>query len=184
MPLTLDNLSTTGKHSLSSIFPTSNILIRCPNWQCLFHSNLTPSMTTSTYHTYALNSLCCIGLCWVNTATASCIALAVTIISVSVTIVSPLTLNAWHNHLIPALYLSKDKYSACSLDCHNWHVSVEVARAPGVNRRWSAHKTVTHISVDLVIVLFRVDVTCHTSHITVTHHTICCIWTADIAYII
>jgi len=42
-------------------------------------------------------------------------------------------------------------------------VFVEVARAPGVNRRRSAHKTATHISVDLVIVLFRVDVTCHTS---------------------
>ena len=45
-------------------------------------------------------------------------------------------------------------------------IVVEVARAPGVNRRQSAHKTVTHISVDLVIVLFRVDVTCHTSHVT------------------
>jgi len=40
-------------------------------------------------------------------------------------------------------------------------ITVEVARAPGVNRRRSAHKTATHISVDLVIVLFRVDVTCH-----------------------
>jgi len=45
-------------------------------------------------------------------------------------------------------------------------VVVEVARAPGVNRRRSAHKTVTHISVDLVIVLLRVDVTCHTSRVT------------------
>jgi len=52
---------------------------------------------------------------------------------------------------------------------------VEVARAPGVNRRRSAHKTATHISVDLVIVLFRVDVTCHMSHITVTCHNVCCI---------
>jgi len=43
---------------------------------------------------------------------------------------------------------------------------VEVARAPGVNRRRSAHKTATHISVDLVIVLFRVDVTCHMSRVT------------------
>jgi len=42
-------------------------------------------------------------------------------------------------------------------------VCVEVARAPSVNCRRSAHKTVTHISVDLVIVLFRVDVTCHMS---------------------
>jgi len=40
---------------------------------------------------------------------------------------------------------------------------IEVTCAPGVNRQQSAHKTVTHISVDLVIVLFRVDVT-------VTHH--------------
>jgi len=54
-------------------------------------------------------------------------------------------------------------------------VSVEVARAPGVNRRRSAHKTVTHISVDLVIVLFRVDVTCHTSRVTVTRHNVCSI---------
>jgi len=53
--------------------------------------------------------------------------------------------------------------------------SVEVAHAPGVNRRRSAHKTATHISVDLVIVLFRVDVTCHTSHVTVTRHNVCCI---------
>ena len=52
---------------------------------------------------------------------------------------------------------------------------VEVARAPGVNRRQSAHKTATHISVDLVIVLFRVDVTCHTSRVTVTRHNVCCI---------
>jgi len=52
---------------------------------------------------------------------------------------------------------------------------VEVARAPGVNRRRSAHKTATHISVDLVIVLFRVDVTCHTSCVTVTRHNVCCI---------
>ena len=63
---------------------------------------------------------------------------------------------------------------------------VEVARAPGVNRRRSAHKTATHISVDLVIVLFRVDVTCHTSRVTVDvtchtsrvtvmRHNVCCI---------
>jgi len=52
---------------------------------------------------------------------------------------------------------------------------VEVAHAPGVNRRRSAHKTATHISVDLVIVLFRVDVTCHTSRVTVTRHNVCCI---------
>jgi len=52
---------------------------------------------------------------------------------------------------------------------------VEVARAPGVNRRRSARKTATHISVDLVVVLFRVDVTCHTSHVTVTRHNVCCI---------
>jgi len=52
---------------------------------------------------------------------------------------------------------------------------VEVARAPGVNRRRSAHKTATHISVDLVIVLFRVDVTCHVSRVTVTCHNVCCI---------
>jgi len=45
-------------------------------------------------------------------------------------------------------------------------VSVEVAHAPSVNCRQSVHKTATHISVDLVIVLFRVDVTCHTSHVT------------------
>ena len=44
---------------------------------------------------------------------------------------------------------------------------VEVAHAPGINRQRSAHKTVTHISVDLVIVLFRVDVTCHTSRVTI-----------------
>jgi len=50
--------------------------------------------------------------------------------------------------------------------------AVEVARAPGVNRRRSAHKTATHISVDLVIVLFRVDVTCHTSRVTVTCHNV------------
>ena len=55
------------------------------------------------------------------------------------------------------------------------NILVEVARAPGINRRRSAHKTATHISVDLVIVLFRVDVTCHTSHITVTCHNVCCI---------
>jgi len=67
--------------------------------------------------------------------------------------------------------------------CHFGHVvhtfcniqTVEVARAPGVNRRRSAHKTATHISVDLVIVLFRVDVTCHTSRVTVTRHNVCCI---------
>jgi len=53
--------------------------------------------------------------------------------------------------------------------------TVEVARAPSINRRQSAHKTATHISVDLVIVLFRVDVTCHTSRITVMHHNVCCI---------
>ena len=53
--------------------------------------------------------------------------------------------------------------------------AVEVARAPGVNHRRSAHKTATHISVDLVIVLFRVDVTCHTSRVTVTCHNVCCI---------
>jgi len=47
---------------------------------------------------------------------------------------------------------------------------VEVTCAPGVNRRQSALKTATHISVDLVIVLFRVDVTCHTSRVTVTRH--------------
>jgi len=52
---------------------------------------------------------------------------------------------------------------------------VEVAHAPGVNCRRSAHKTATHISVDLVIVLFRVDVTCHTSHVTVTRHNVCSI---------
>ena len=52
---------------------------------------------------------------------------------------------------------------------------VEVARAPGVNRRRSAHKTATHISVDLVIVLFRVDVTCHQSRVTVTRHNVCSI---------
>ena len=52
---------------------------------------------------------------------------------------------------------------------------VEVACAPGVNCRRSAHKTATHISVDLVVVLFRVDVTCHMSHVTVTHHNVCCI---------
>ena len=52
-------------------------------------------------------------------------------------------------------------------------VLVEVARAPGVNRRRSAHKTATHISVDLVIALFRVDVTCHTSRVTVTRHNVC-----------
>jgi len=52
---------------------------------------------------------------------------------------------------------------------------VEVARAPGINCRRSAHKTATHISVDLVIVLFRVDVTCHMSRVTVTHHNVCCI---------
>ena len=53
--------------------------------------------------------------------------------------------------------------------------SVEVTRAPGVNRRRSAHKTATHISVDLVIVLFRVDVTCHTTRVTVTRHNVCSI---------
>ena len=52
---------------------------------------------------------------------------------------------------------------------------VEVARAPGINRRRSAHKTATHFSVDLVIVLFRVDVTCHTSRVTVTRHNVCSI---------
>ena len=55
------------------------------------------------------------------------------------------------------------------------NLNVEVARAPGVNRQRSAHKTVTHISVDLVIVLFRVDVTCHVSRVTVTRHNVCCI---------
>jgi len=55
------------------------------------------------------------------------------------------------------------------------HGIVEVIRAPSVNRRRSAHKTATHISVDLVIVLFRVDVTCHTSRVTVTRHNVCCI---------
>jgi len=54
-------------------------------------------------------------------------------------------------------------------------VAVEVARAPSVNRRRSAHKTATHISVDLVIVLFRVDVRCHMSRVTVTRHNVCCI---------
>ena len=54
-------------------------------------------------------------------------------------------------------------------------ILVEVACAPGIIHRRSAHKTATHISVDLVIVLFRVDVTCHTSRVTVTCHTICCI---------
>ena len=53
--------------------------------------------------------------------------------------------------------------------------TVEVARAPGINRRRSAQKTATHISVDLVIVLFRVDVTCHMSHVTVTRHNVCSI---------
>jgi len=52
---------------------------------------------------------------------------------------------------------------------------VEVTHAPGVNCRRSVHKTATHISVDLVIVLFRVDVTCHTSCVTVMHHNVCCI---------
>ena len=59
--------------------------------------------------------------------------------------------------------------------CMNVAAFVEVARAPGVNRRRSAHKTATHISVDLVIVLFRVDVTCHTSRVTVMRHNVCCI---------
>jgi len=54
-------------------------------------------------------------------------------------------------------------------------ICVEVARAPGVNRQRSAHKTATHISVDLVIVLFRVDVTCHASRVTVMRHNVCCI---------
>ena len=54
-------------------------------------------------------------------------------------------------------------------------LTVEVARAPGVNRRRSAHKTATHISVGLVIVLFRVDVTCHTSRVTVMRHNVCSI---------
>jgi len=40
-------------------------------------------------------------------------------------------------------------------------LSVQVTHAPGVNHWWSVHKTMTHISVDLVILLFRVDVTCH-----------------------
>jgi len=52
-------------------------------------------------------------------------------------------------------------------------VFVEVTHAPSINCRRSAHKTATHISVDLVIVLFRVDVTCHMSHITVTCHNVC-----------
>jgi len=52
---------------------------------------------------------------------------------------------------------------------------VEVARAPSLNHRQSAHKTATHISVDLVIVLFRVDVTCHMSHVTVMRHNVCSI---------
>jgi len=54
-------------------------------------------------------------------------------------------------------------------------LAVEVTHAPGVNRRQSVHKTATHISVDLVIVLFRVDVTCHTSRVTVMRHNVCCI---------
>ena len=67
------------------------------------------------------------------------------------------------------------KHYSCS---HIWtpaDLSVEVAHAPSVNRQRSAHKTVTHISVDLVIVLFRVDVTCHMSRVTVTYHNVCCI---------
>jgi len=50
--------------------------------------------------------------------------------------------------------------------CSTARGSVEVARAPGVNCQQSAHKTAAHISVDLVIVLFRVHVTCYMSHIT------------------
>jgi len=62
-----------------------------------------------------------------------------------------------------------------NIELHYTDLLVEVARAPGVNRRRSAHKTATHISVDLVIVLFRVDVTCHTSRVTVTRHNVCSI---------
>ena len=45
--------------------------------------------------------------------------------------------------------------------------SVEVARAPGAIHQQSVHKSgvaSTAFSVDLVIVLFRVGVTCHMSH--------------------
>ena len=56
--------------------------------------------------------------------------------------------------------------------------SVEVACAPGTICQQSAHKYAvpsTIFSVDLVIVLFRVDNTCHRSCDLVTHHTLCCI---------
>ena len=56
--------------------------------------------------------------------------------------------------------------------------SVEVACAPGTICQQSAHKYAvpsTIFSVDLVIVLFRVDNTCHRSCDLVTHHTFCCI---------
>jgi len=63
-----------------------------------------------------------------------------------------LPVSLWQ-HLVP--------YSLKCSTCSTVRGSVEVAHAPGVNHQQSAHKTVTHISVDLVIVLFRVDVTCH-----------------------
>ena len=55
---------------------------------------------------------------------------------------------------------------------------VEVAHAPSAIRQQSAHKYAvpsTIFSVDLVIVLFRVDNTCHRSCDLVTCHTLRCI---------
>jgi len=79
---------------------------------------------------------------------------------------------------IPSAFDGVEPLKCCVTFSSSWYDTlggVEVARAPGVNRRRSAHKTATHISVDLVIVLFRVDVTCHTSRVTVTRHNVCCI---------
>ena len=55
---------------------------------------------------------------------------------------------------------------------------VEVTCAPGTIHQQSVHQYVvpsTIFSVDLVIVLFRVDNTCHRSCDLVTGHTLCCI---------
>ena len=77
-------------------------------------------------------------------------------------------------HWFSVLVWKLSDYHVFMYNYRDGHV-IEVTCAPGVNRQQSAHKTVTHISVDLVIVLFRVDLTCHTSRITVTRHNVCSI---------
>ena len=66
----------------------------------------------------------------------------------------------------------------CQLSLSCIVLCVEVTHAPGTIRRQSVHKYAvpsTIFSVDLVIVLFRVDNTCHRSCDLVTRHTLCCI---------